>query len=63
MEVDVSYIFKSLLYFTRSVKWDIVYEDKSLFIKARNDLGLNEFQELVCTVGKEYENHKVWKDL
>ena len=40
MEVDVSKIFKSLLYFTRFVKWDILHEDKSLFIKDMNDLGL-----------------------
>ena len=42
-EVDVSNIFKSLLSFTRFVKWDIVHEDEPLNIKARNDLGLNEF--------------------
>ena len=51
MEVDVSNIFRSLLYFTRSMKWDIVHEDEPLFIKARNDLGLNEFEELGCIVG------------
>ena len=49
-KVDVSNVFKSLLYFTRSVKWDIGYEDEPLFIKARNDLGLNEFKEIVCIV-------------
>ena len=42
-KVDVSNIFKSLLYTTRFVKWDIVHEDKLLYIKVRNDMGLNEF--------------------
>ena len=43
MEAYVSNIFNSSLYFMRLVKWDIVHEDKPLFVKARNDLGLNEF--------------------
>ena len=44
MEVDVSNNFKKLvIYFMTFVKWDIVHEDKHFFIKARNDLGLNEF--------------------
>jgi hypothetical protein len=32
------------------VKWDVVHEDDPASIRARNDLGLNEFQELVCLV-------------
>ena len=43
MEVDVSNIFKSLLHFMRFVKWDIIHEDEPLSIKAKNDLGLDEF--------------------
>ena len=43
MEVDVSNIFKSLLYFMRFVKRDTVNEDEPLSIKARNDLGLSDF--------------------
>ena len=43
MEVDVSNIFKSLLYFTRFWKWYIVNEDEPLFTKARNDLSMNVF--------------------
>ena len=42
-DIDVSNIIKSLLYFMTFVKWDIVNEDDPLSIKARNDLGLNEF--------------------
>ena len=44
-----SSIFKSLLYSTRSVKWDIVHENEPSSSKARNDLGLNEFKELVSS--------------
>ena len=43
MEVDVFSSFKSLLYFTRSMEWDIVHGYELLSIKARNDLGLNDF--------------------
>ena len=37
MKADVSNIFKRLLYFTKFVKFIIVHEDESLFIKSRND--------------------------
>ena len=37
VEVDVSNILKKILYFTKYVKRDIVYEDEPLFVKARND--------------------------
>lgn len=54
-EVDVSNIFKTLLYFTRSMKWDIFHEDEALSIKARNDIGLNEFYELVCILVTKFD--------
>jgi hypothetical protein len=55
MAFDVSNIFESLLYCTKSMKWDIVHEDKPLSLKARNDLGMNEFEGLVCIVGTKYD--------
>ena len=50
-KLDVSNIFKSLVYSTRFVKWDIMHEDEPLSIKAENYLGLKEFEELVYIVG------------
>ena len=41
-EVNVSNIFKNLLYFTRFVKPDIVHEHERLSIKAKNDPSLKE---------------------
>ena len=49
-KIDVSKIFQRLLYFARFVNWDIVLEDESLSSKARNGLGLNEFEKLVYIV-------------
>ena len=43
MKLYVSNISKSLLNFTRSMKRDIVHGDEPLSMKARNDLGLNDF--------------------
>lgn len=31
------------------MKWDILYENEFLFIKFRNDLGLNEFSSSVTS--------------
>ena len=50
-KVEVLSIFKSLLYFMRSLKWDTIHEDELLSINARNDLGLNKFYDLVIIVG------------
>ena len=47
MMANRSNIYKSLLYSTRSMKWDIVHENELLIIKFRNDLGLNEFSSSV----------------
>jgi hypothetical protein len=44
-------IFKSRLFVTKSVKWDIVHKDELFSIKAKNDLGLNVVYKLVCNAG------------
>jgi hypothetical protein len=43
MKVNMTHFFKSFLYLTRFVKWDIVQKNESLYIKIGNDLGLNKF--------------------
>jgi len=66
-KTNVFKIIKSLLYFMRFVNWNVVHENKPLFIKARNDLGLIKensknciVQPTVATIDKfllEYSHH------